>query len=339
MILITTPDYIPKIGGLTTLTLDLEKILMGLNVKYDLFQWNSIKDIKSFSDEKLKKYKLIINLHYFFGFIKKTTHTPMVNFIHGTEILFSSPNFLKRLIKKAFKSQVVRHLEASHLNIFVSEFTFNLLKNSGYRADYSRDIIHHNGVDKKDSQFISKNLSENEIIKFVSIARDVKHKNLAGAVELCEAVQDVLQKKVELTLPMGTSYTSSKIKINTLSSKNEEDKKQAYQNAHFNLLLSVPDYKKGFIEGFGLTVLESALYSTPSIVMRTGGLSESVHENITGWIIDQIRKEELAHLFTNKILKNYNQVSSECFQHTISSHQLSEWGRIFQSLCFRCEDA
>ena len=80
-------------------------------------------------------------------------------------------------------------------------------------------------------------------------------------------------------------------------------------------------------------MLESALYGTPSIVMRSGGLIESVHENETGWIINQINTDEIKKVFSKKNLDDYQSVTKKCFDHTINSHQLLEWGRIFDSLC------
>ncbi|MBC7713358.1 MAG: glycosyltransferase family 4 protein [Rhizobacter sp.] len=333
MILITTPDYLPRIGGLTTLTLDLEKVLKALEIKYEVFQWNSQSEILSYSNENLEKYKLIINIHFLFGYYKQHAQNKMINILHGSEVLFTSPTWWKRLVKKALRSKMIAHLESCQTNLFISEFTFNLLKTFSYKANYGRDVVYHNGIDTTSSAFISKDLNSSDVIKFVCIARDVKHKNIAGCVALCELAQIKLNKKVQLTLPKDAHYTSDKITIINLSSQSEEDKNKAYKEAHFNLLLSSYDRTRGFVEGFGLTVLESAVYSAPSIVMRSGGLTDSVHENETGWIVNKVNMKELSEIFDNKILKDYERVSKKCFDHTISSHHLSEWGRIFGSIC------
>ena len=194
-------------------------------------------------------------------------------------------------------------------------------------------LIFNDEIDTSKNCFVVKNLDTQDTINFVCIARDVKHKNIAGSVAFCEIAQNILNKKIQLTLPRDAHYSSDKIKILNLATQSEEEKNQAYCDAHFNLLLSTQEIANGFVEGFGLTVLESALYGTPSIVMRSGGLIESVHENETGWIINQINTDEIKKVFSKKNLDDYQSVTKKCFDHTINSHQLLEWGRIFDSLC------
>ncbi|MFZ4712077.1 MAG: glycosyltransferase [Bacteriovoracaceae bacterium] len=336
MILITTPDYFPKLGGLSTLTLQLENSLREMGLSCEVFQWNSWKDIKAFSKEKLQNYKLVINIHYLFGFLRRNdlaVNTPMVNFICGTEILFTSPTWWKRGIKKLTKKSVISHIESCHLNLFISEFTHSLIQSFGFKPSSARDIIYHCGIDAEAPCFFPKNsMKDSKVVKFACIARDVKHKNLVGAVKFCELVKLVLGKEVVLTLPQGVSYQSEQITIENLLSKSEEDKLKAFKEAHFNLLLSLPDYQQGFVEGFGLTVLEAGLFGTPSIVMNTGGLTDSVHDNFTGWVINQVDIETVKDLFQQKIEKSYTHVSKYCFEHTLNSHNLNSWRKIFYTI-------
>jgi glycosyltransferase involved in cell wall biosynthesis len=197
MILITTPDYYPKIGGLTTLTMDLERSLCELGVPCEVFQWNSIKDILNYSSSKLSRYSYVINMHYMFGLLKgRHKEVKMVNFVCGTEILFSSPVFWKRILKKIFKYPVLQHLERCFLNVFISEFTYELLQSFGYKTDRSRDVVHHCAINTTKHHFQLKEFDTAETLKFICLARDVKHKNLAGAVKFCEIVAQVYGKKV-----------------------------------------------------------------------------------------------------------------------------------------------
>ena len=48
MILITTSDYPPKLGGLSTFTINIEKVFKDLNVEYELFHWKNSEDLKEF---------------------------------------------------------------------------------------------------------------------------------------------------------------------------------------------------------------------------------------------------------------------------------------------------
>ncbi len=332
MILITTPDYLPKIGGLTTLTLDLEKSLKAMEIPCEVFQWNSWQDIQRFPKEKLASYSMVINIHYLFGFIRrKDIKQKMLNFVCGTEILFSSPTWWKKIVKKMGRKLVVSHLEKAYLNLFISDFTYELLQSFGYQTSSSRDVVYHCGIDISKEQFNAhKNFIQDDVIKFACIARDVKHKNLQGAVEFCEFAAKAINKKVELILPFGTKYQSDKIKIRQLETKSDDEKMDAFRVSHFNLLLSLPAYREGFVEGFGLTVLEAGLFGTPSIVMRTGGLVDSVHENFTGWVIDKVEATTVHKLFQHKINNNYDQVARLCYEHTVHSHDLKVWRKIFE---------
>ena len=90
-VLLTTPDYLPKLGGLTTYTLQVEKALKKLDLHYELLVWNSLSDLKKkTSDKKKGDYDYILNVHYQAGYFLKHIGAKQVNFIHGSEILFYS---------------------------------------------------------------------------------------------------------------------------------------------------------------------------------------------------------------------------------------------------------
>ena len=90
----------------------------------------------------------------------------------------------------------------------------------------------------------------------------------------------------------------------------------------------------GFYEGFGLTVLESALFGVPSIVYDTGGLPEAVHHLETGIVLPSQSKMTHIELITPWLNEfNYQKLSRGCYQHTLESHSLREYkvmfGKIF----------
>jgi glycosyltransferase involved in cell wall biosynthesis len=331
LILITTPDYLPQIGGLTTLTVNLTKVLTDAGIHFEVFHWNSYQDIGKYDQERLKSFSLVINVHYYFGVKWPEYQGKMVNILHGSEITFKSPIWWKKVAKHFLKKQLLSRLERSYLNVFISEYTCNLLKNSGYHIDHSRDVIIHNGIDTTGADFIKKDVLESSLV-FVCIARDVKHKNIKGSVAFCEMVKLATGREIELILPMDVSYTSSVIKITKLKGKDEDSKNEAYKRAHINLLLSLTDLTHGFVEGFGLTVLEASLFGTPSIVMNNGGLVESVHDDFTGWVIDDITEPKVKSLMEERVFPQFIKVSRQCYEHTLQSHHLHEWGRLFRSL-------
>ena len=81
MILLTTSDYFPRLGGLSTFTQNIEKVLMDLGCEYKLFHWKNYKEIEELDVVDLSSYQLIINIHPQFAWLSKSNHEKMINFI------------------------------------------------------------------------------------------------------------------------------------------------------------------------------------------------------------------------------------------------------------------
>lgn len=329
-VLITTPDYFPKLGGLTTFTSNVEKTLNQIGCKYDLLVWKSVGDLR-YKARKVNEYEFIINIHFMAGyFLGHLSKAKQINICHGSEILFYSPNVIKKMIKKILRKKMLKYLEESSLNLIISQFTFEKLKNQGLVPDYSRDLIVHNGVVIEDGTTPEINDINDSKLICVCVARDVPHKNIAGAVEFCEKLSGVAQKEVILftTASIKEKY-SSKIKVLQLKDLDEKEKENAFRKAHFNLLLSLDHSHKGFYEGFGLTVLEAGKYGTPSVVFPTGGLTESVHHSYTGWVVPNNNYQSIKDFWSGVTSNDYSQVALNCYQHTKISHGLDPYIKLF----------
>lgn len=326
LILLTTSDYFPKLGGLSTFTQNIEMVLNDLKLDYKLFHWENYKDLQHFNEEELAQYSFIINIHPQFSWLIRSHQEKMINFIHGSEILMTSPSMIKRFYKKWMKHTYFERLGKSHLNIFISEATLKKASGEGYKANYARDLILHNCIDVKDAQFVKKDIKNK--LAFSCIVRNVAHKNLTGSLAFCELVAKVTGRDVELTVPRESHLSSSLISIKELKSATNEERDEAYRNAHYNLLLSEDHSRNGFYEGFGLTVLEAARFGTPSIVMNTGGLPEAVHCGETGWVIDEVSLAEVETIFTRENESRYNQMAIDCYGHTLKSHSLKEYSKL-----------
>lgn len=313
---LTTPDYLPVMGGLTTYTLCLENILNKLKLDFDLIHWKKRSSIASVKCDN----SIVINVNYLFGFLNKSKNVQNINFIHGSEILFYSQNIFLRILKRAFKSKILRYFEASHRNVFISEFTLEKLKSFGFKIDYSRDIVFHNCIDTIDSKYI-----ENEIkteLLFCCIVRDVPHKNIKGTIELLEMIADYYPHNKVVLYLNSLKYESSKIEIRSEINFSDEKRERIYKTCHFNVLLSLDASKKGFFEGFGLTCLEAGKYGTPSIVSCYGGLPENVHHRKNG--IVYIEDNDVFFKDIDYIIKNYESVRKYTFNHTCQSHSLEQ---------------
>ena len=79
-VLITTPDYPPLLGGLSTFSFQIEKVLKSLGFNCDLLVWEGIKDLKEKSKKLVAQYNTVFHIH-FLG-------TSFLNLDSGKHIIF-----------------------------------------------------------------------------------------------------------------------------------------------------------------------------------------------------------------------------------------------------------
>ena len=326
-ILITTSDYLPQLGGLTSYTLNIEAVLKSLQLNYDLFHWPNIKALKQFTPSK--KYDYIIHIHQLGSYYLQHLPAKHIGIYHGSELFFTSANLLKKVIKKLLAPAMIHSLEQNYLNIFISTFTRELAQSQGLKLNYARDIIFHNCIDIADATFYPYPI-ENKI-KLCAIVRNTPHKNVAGCIELATHLQNISGLPVELTLPF--KYTqSTAIKLNAIEQMSDKQREQVYQASHFNLLLSLDHSHRGFIEGFGLSCLEAGKYGTPSIVFNTGGLPDNIHPEINGFLISNTKVETITKLWQQLQKFDYQQLRHNTFDHTTNSHGLDQYEKLFRQV-------
>lgn len=331
MILLTTPDYLPKLGGLSSHTLNVEKVLKELGFKYDLFHWKNYQEVLNFDAKKLDQYDFIINIHSGFHMYMPKCRGQVINFVNGAEILFYSDNPLKNFIKKVTKKRSINRLETAKFNIFISDFTFKTLQGKGLTPDYSRDLIYHMVVDTQGHTRVQKEWDTNPLT-FICVARDVPHKNFAGVINFCEEVQDLSNRRVELITVTNKVMTSDKIRITSYVNPDNAKRDELLAGAHINLLLSLDQSYRGFFEGFGQIVQEAGCFATPSLVLASGGLPESVHKDFTGWVLPDLSIDSVRAWWNQMDSQTYRRISDQCYEHTLLSHGLPTWKRLFQNV-------
>jgi glycosyltransferase involved in cell wall biosynthesis len=334
-ILLTTPDFPPKLGGLSTFTVNIKNTFEILDYEVELFQWNSIKELRVKSKAYAKRsadFAAIVNIHFQGGYFLRSVSCKHINFYHGSEILYYSSNIIKMIMKKLLKSRMNQYIAKSHLNLFIAKFTMSKLQELGLALDYGRDIILSNCV--RIDQEVEYSLSnfKNTEIDFVCVARDVPHKNLLGCVEFCEQLATISNRKIKLFISTKENISSTKIKIVSINSISDQKREEIYKSAHFNLLLSLDHSNKGFYEGFGLTVLEAGKYGTPSVVIPSGGLFESVHDSFTGWHIKDTSTKSVLNFWENLENEKYEQIARQCYNHTHESHSLNTYTKFFKKV-------
>tara|TARA_R110000868_G_scaffold132381_8_gene343331 strand:- start:6115 stop:7110 length:996 start_codon:yes stop_codon:yes gene_type:complete len=321
---ITTPDYPPnRLGGLATFSKTLVESLEHAGVKVNLTVWNKAHQVKSLDQT------LTVNIHSWP--ILYNSHQQCrdsVNFIHAAELLPYSKNILKRIVKKIIHARFLKRLQLAKRNIFISQYALDLACKYGYHSDVTRDIIFHNRINLKGAEFINKTLNDDELT-LCCFARDVPHKNILGTIKFAEDLATITNKKV--TLYCGnTKHSSSKIDLRSRSYSDEE-REDIYKQSHLNLIFSLDHSKIGNIEGFGLTPLEAAKYGVPSLGLGNGGLPESIHHNFTGLILRDLNKNEIESTW-NKLVKDYEQISRNAFDHVMSNHSHHDYAKLILEL-------
>ncbi|MCP4912841.1 MAG: glycosyltransferase family 4 protein [Oligoflexia bacterium] len=314
-VIITTPDYPPKLGGLSTFASNIRKSLLSIGIRPDIFVWTNYSELKDLNQHQ--GYDFALHIHYMAGHSAKKIAKKHINFIHGSEILFHSPNPIKKFVKNVLKRGMLDYLETSHFNFFISSFTKNKLCQKGYASSCERDVVFHNCIDTVGAKRVT--LQDREsILRFVCVARDVPHKNMDGTVKFLEKVQTLIPQDIELFVTAENRWPSSKIKIHSIKNISDEEREKVFQRSHYNILLSLDHSHLGFYEGFGLTVLEAGKYGIPSVVSPYGGLPEAVHHRNTGIVLDDTLS---AQIFVESH-DEYLSLSRQVFEHTNSSHSL-----------------
>ena len=329
-ILVTTPDFPPKLGGLSTFSKNLVNLLENEVNQVEVFSWSTVSEARG-SFKKYQNFDLFLHVHYLGGFLGGFPTEKSINFCHGSELLFTSPQILKRIVKKLTKMKTLKYFSKSTQNIFISEFTQELLRKEGLILDYSRDLIFHNCIPFLNEKIESKNMNESGEILLCSIARDVPHKNLDGVFKFAELLSRVSKRKIELFMTSNRFTSNESITYKDISGSSDSELCDIYQKVDFNLLLSRDDSSKGFVEGFGLTTLEAAKFSTPSIVSSTGGLRENIHHDFNGYQLHEVTEESVQE-FYNKSISRYSTWSENCYQHLISSHSSKVFERLLDKI-------
>ncbi len=329
-ILVTTPDYPPKLGGLSTFSKNLVKLLEDNGHDVKVLCWTNVREA-SHTYASNKEFDLFFHIHYLGGLLGGFPRSKSVNFCHGSELFFTSPNILKRIVKKITKDKSLQYFQESSQNIFISKYTRGILQKSGLKINYGRDIVFHNCIPLPQTIPVSKLLKTNESIKLCSIARDVPHKNLDGVFQFAKILAKISKRKVELSMTSHRFNSISDVSYTDISNISDSKLRSVYQDSDYNILLSKNDASKGFIEGFGLTTLEAAKYGTPSIVSSSGGLKENIHHDFNGYRLNDINENSVEE-FYNRSLDQYGSWSQNCIDHLINSHSMDVFQRLLSKM-------
>lgn len=330
-VIITTPDYPPKLGGLSSFSRNLYELLCQMNLDVEIFEW-SAKSLISKSRLIIPEADLYIHVHFMGGLLGNFPRSKSINFCHGSEILFTSPNPILKIIKKLGKFRGIKYFEESLCNFFISNFTKNKLSELGLRTHYGRDFILHNNIPVKEILEIPvKSYGKDGRIQLCSIARDVPHKNLNDSYMFCLYLHKLTNLQIDFFVTSDRFTSKVGVEVHSLVDKTDDEISEVYKKSDLNLLLSKDNSLNGFFEGFGLTILEAAQYAVPSVVSSTGGLPENVHHLFNGYVLNTVDEKSVDE-FNTQAKENYSSWSTNSYQHLNNSHSMDLYKRVFTKL-------
>ena len=216
---------------------------------------------------------------------------------HGVEVFESEATFRKRVRSRFsfLKNQVLKHAA----QVFsVSNFTAKQVEICGVPKD--RITVSYNGVEVErfasyqgeKSQFIQ----DSEKVNFVSVSRLVYNKGMDHAIEAIGMLPKEIQEKLHYSV-VGNGPDKKRLErlikekelsdvVTLLGEVHDTDIPKIYASSDWLLFLSRSDFASPKIEGFGLVALEAAVLSVPAIAGNSGGVSDAVENEVSGYLVD-----------------------------------------------------
>jgi phosphatidylinositol alpha-1,6-mannosyltransferase len=247
-----------------------------------------IKEIKPFIESK--KVKLVISdswksLELGIDYLN-INKIPVICLAHGNELLSNNETKNKRIKNVLYKVNCI---------IANSIFTKNLVKNFT-TTDLFVDVIHPGASDlRKIDEKKVLNIIGNPIV--LTLARLEKRK---GHKFIILSIKKLLSEFPNLQYVIagdGSELQNLKklVKLENLEKNiifvgniNDAQKKYLFEKTNLMIMPTLDETKNCSIEGFGISYLEAAFFSIPSIASNIGGTPEAVIHNATGKIINSI---------------------------------------------------
>lgn len=202
-------------------------------------------------------------------------------------------------------NKIIKHLlKLADSKIFkyisVSEYIKRDLIGAGINED--KIVVVHNGVCTTNS--LDRTYMPNGVLRIGIVGQIIPRK---GHEQLLRAVS-LLHGKVDFEVHIfGSGFNDYILQLKQFISENnllqrvvwhafEPDKNMIFTKLDVLVAPAIAD------EPFGLTPVEAAMYKLPVIVYRSGGLTETVNNDVTGWIVEKFDYKGIAE----KLLLLYN---------------------------------
>jgi glycosyltransferase involved in cell wall biosynthesis len=248
------------------------------------------------------------------------------------------------IIGKIKGCRVIYHIhETSMKPLVLKKFLFGIVKKtakdviyvSNYLAEQERlkKIRKHTVYNAIESDFL--NYAENnrrEHINPSNVLLVCSLKEYKGVNEFLEIASKSINFNFKLVVnanhtEIDSYFKSFRIPENLKIFSTQTNLHPFYQWADIILNLSKPD---GWIETFGLTIIEGMSYGLPAIVPEIGGITELVDNNINGYKIDSKKVIEIVQkiqlIFSDKEL--YHRLNASSIQKIKNFDELTQFKAI-----------
>tara|TARA_B110000902_G_C14282437_1_gene577497 strand:- start:489 stop:1625 length:1137 start_codon:yes stop_codon:yes gene_type:complete len=222
---------------------------------------------------------------------------------HGQEYLSSNKKY--DLIKKSLT-------RANHI-ICSSKYTYDLIESLKI-TDTNKSIIPPTySLEKINKRLEIKTFKSSNKVHIISITRLEERKGIIPVLKSLGALKKNKSLKPFIWDIFGIGDQKDEIEevIKALNLVQYVKLKGAITNKDKEYYLSIadlfimPSYKvEKSIEGFGISYVEAAAYSIPSIAGQEGGVTDAVLDKKTGWCVNPMNQKQLSKVLLEAINNN-----------------------------------
>lgn len=220
------------------------------------------------------------------------------------------------ILGKIKGARIIYHIHETTVNPAVLKwFLFKMVKVTAHeiinvskyveQAHQIKSVPNHLVYNSLENAYLDKILPKKTSFYPKNVLMVCSLKKYKGVYEFLQLAIDHPQYAFRLVLngshsEINTFFSNHHIPLNLTLFAAQKDLHPFYQWADVILNLSRPD---GWIETFGLTIIEGMAYGLPAIVPPVGGILEVIEDGVTGFAVDARDRQNL-NLVLNKILSN-----------------------------------
>ncbi len=321
-VIIVTQTFPPRIGGMQSVMSALAKNFSKTIPTY-VFPDHKIPKTHPIRNYKIKfyfsKYPKIFRPFIKKIKLKKILKEDDIIICDSWKSLNALPNTNNRVImlahgqeflSKSKKNKINKLLKKVNIVISSSNYTKKIFLNICKFPESKIHVIPPTYEIENDKIKIHNKSSGKENLSLTTISRLEERK---GFLHVIKALKNLIEKKSihNFTWSIyGDGFLKEKIKkqicyykLNKyIKIKNFVDEKSKEEILLDSNLFIMPSFKvENSVEGFGISYIEAAKFSVPSISGIDGGVLDAVFNNYTGWNVDTLNEKELENVIFEAI--------------------------------------